>query len=405
MNYDAVAISMIDLAGGMDFFKELDQKSSFGWLSANIVNKETKLPIFTPYIIKEKAGLRIGIAGLTGSDQFAGKPEDGDFVVLPWQSILPQIIEEMKSQCDMIILLSSFPSVENKRMSAEVSGVHILIESGSNPRNNSPELSNNTLLCRTGKNGKYLGLLRINWNESGQWENTSNDPMLAKKQEHDRLEWQLKRLRSKGDPELIYRDKPANLRAYRKLMARQDELEKEMLSQQTCEDESNQATFNNSFLELGPKVANDPEIAAIVMTTKQEVNAIGKKKSDKIMLPGYAGSRACMQCHNEIYLKWAQSQHGRAYETLARKKQQFNTNCLPCHVTGISMQEAGKSLFLAEKLHNVGCESCHNAGAKHVSDPQQWQLHKTPAATVCLQCHTPEHDDNFNYAEDSIRVH
>lgn len=409
LGYEAVGVSTLDLAGGVDFLQELRGKSNFPWLSANVVAQENDNPLFTPFVVKEKAGLRIAMLGLTGSGA-ANEPRlHENYRILPWQDFLGKMIEELRAKSDMIIVLSSLSPLENEQISKEFSAVHIIVQAGTHPHNPGPALLNNTLICQTDKQGKYLGQMRINWHSSGVWKDTSNDLHLLKKQEYDRLSWQIKRMEQKGDPETVYKDNPAALKAYHKLAERRKVIETQLhaLQSDSSDDTDDNSTFENAFLEIEPAIADDPAVETILLATKKKVNAVGRTAGSSAMLPGYTGSQACLPCHEEIGKRWLMTPHARAYETLVAKNQQFNTNCLPCHVTGVSMllQDRAIALTLPESMRQVGCENCHGPGAEHAKNPEKTKLEKSPAASVCLQCHTPEHDDNFQFEEDRKRVH
>lgn len=65
MGYDAVAVGPIDLAAGIGLLKSgLEQ--GFPWLSANITDDNNR-PIFPATKVLNRGGLRIGVAGLSGT--------------------------------------------------------------------------------------------------------------------------------------------------------------------------------------------------------------------------------------------------------------------------------------------------------------------------------------------------
>ncbi|OKY76675.1 MAG: hypothetical protein BM485_00935 [Desulfobulbaceae bacterium DB1] len=407
ISYDAVGVSHLDLAAGLDFLQELRKNSSFSWLSANLVDAENNSP-FPSFVVLKKAGLRIGIIGLTAGSATASATAAGPagFKTLPWSHVLPGILEKLRPQTDLVILLSNETPQENKKISSQYNDIHLIIQSDKHARNIPPVLNGNTLICQTEKQGKYLGKLEINWNASKKWEDKSFDEAVLKRQELDRLSWQLSRIEKQGDPEQLYKNKPEALNAYRTLSERMMNLEKEIrLAEEKRKGNNDPATYENRFLEIATSLADDPEIAEITMATKKKINALGRIAGDQQGLPGYTGSQACFQCHGDIGASWQKSRHGRAYQTLADKDQQFNTSCLPCHVTGISMKEKTLSLALPDTLRNVGCESCHGPGLLHGTDPAKWKLTGHPRENICLQCHIAEHDDSFDYEKDSKLIH
>ncbi|MFZ5760412.1 MAG: UshA-like (seleno)protein [Thermodesulfobacteriota bacterium] len=405
MGYHAVGVSPNDLGGGLDFLQQQAKVSSFTWLSANLVDARNT-PFFSPSLVLERNGLRIGIIGLTGNDNSPPGKTDPGYRILSWEEALPKIMAELRPHTDFIILLSSAGAEENKKISHQFEDIHLLVHSTRQAHNIPPVLQGNTLICQTERRGKYLGKIAITWNDSGKWEDHGQDDALLKKQEHDRLAWQLDRIQQKGDPEVIFKDKPATLNAYRKIAERMKSLEQEIrLAEEKKKENPAGSTYENRFLEIAVSLADDQEIAAINKETRKKINTMGRQVTDQLGLPGYAGSQSCFECHREISDTWQQSRHGRAYQTLVDKNQQFNASCLYCHVTGVSRQDQVMALTLPENLRNVGCESCHGPGLLHTSDPAKQKLAAKPAADICLLCHVPEHDDSFEYSRDSKLVH
>lgn len=64
--YDAAVLGNHEFNFGIEKLSYIVSESNFPWISANVVRKGTKQPLFgQPYIIREFEGIRIGILGLT----------------------------------------------------------------------------------------------------------------------------------------------------------------------------------------------------------------------------------------------------------------------------------------------------------------------------------------------------
>ncbi|MBU4261687.1 MAG: hypothetical protein KKC76_07390 [Proteobacteria bacterium] len=408
LGYEAVGVSEFDLGGGLDFLKQLERQSNFTWLSANLVDMKSRHPLFPPYIIREKTGLRIAVIGLTGNGAANVPQERENYLILPWQDLLPKIMQEISKQADFVILLSSLSPPENEQISREFPHIHIILQAGMDSHHQDLSLINNTLICQAEMQGKYIGHLRIKWKKNGKWADETTDPTLMKKQELDRLTWQIRKLEIQGEPRIVYKDTPAILQSYYRLVERLKTVEEEIRdAQQNKKQPAESSLFNNTFLAIEPTIPADPDIEKIIMKTRDRINTFGRGGSGDGTLNDYVGSLACVKCHEEIGKRWQKTLHAHAYETLIRKKQQFNTHCLPCHVTGVSILDKQPSLALAltDSLHNVGCETCHGPGMAHSVNPEEAKLNKHPDAYLCLQCHSTEHDDAFHFEQDSKLVH
>ncbi|MGE0871224.1 MAG: multiheme c-type cytochrome [Kofleriaceae bacterium] len=114
---------------------------------------------------------------------------------------------------------------------------------------------------------------------------------------------------------------------------------------------------------------------------------------------GYVGMAACDDCHSDAVEFWKTTVHARAWQTLVDRGQQFDLDCIGCHVTGWQ-QPGGANLAHNETLRDVQCETCHGPGSIHVQkggDEKPAAIVKIPREDLCAtQCHTKEHSDTFD---------
>jgi len=116
--------------------------------------------------------------------------------------------------------------------------------------------------------------------------------------------------------------------------------------------------------------------------------------------PAYVGGEQCAACHSDEAEHWDKSRHGNAYATLVTANKQFDLSCVGCHVTGFR-QPGGSEVVENAGLQSVQCEQCHGPGSAHVDSPEKrgkpFAIRRDPGVELCLQCHTPEHSDTFDY--------
>lgn len=65
MKADAVVVGNHDIEAGHQVYDKIHSELEMPWLAANIINKKTGEPYFTPYTVIERSGKRIAIIGLT----------------------------------------------------------------------------------------------------------------------------------------------------------------------------------------------------------------------------------------------------------------------------------------------------------------------------------------------------
>ena len=160
---------------------------------------------------------------------------------------------------------------------------------------------------------------------------------------------------------------------------------------------------------LGPEVPNDAEAQRIYTAYLRDVTREGLlDKAPHVPAKPFAGSARCLPCHAEAAKAWRASAHAHALRTLERDGHGRDPDCVPCHVVGESRFGAEPTMAFrsrpeTSRLADVGCESCHGAGAAHAIFPGKVHLPKIgPAA--CKPCHTLENSPNFSFEKYWPRV-
>ncbi len=165
--------------------------------------------------------------------------------------------------------------------------------------------------------------------------------------------------------------------------------------------------FTLEQVRIGKKLACDLEVQKHTAQYFRDAGAANVQFAQSIAplpiakgVPTYVGSAACVECHDTAVDFWKKTRHAGAWETLVKRGQEFDLECISCHVTGWN-QPGGASLAKNEGLRDVQCEVCHGPASIHVAseggeDPPT--LVGGPDPGMCAkQCHTPEHSDTFSY--------
>lgn len=421
MNYDAVAVGKNDLAAGLSFLQDQAARAKFAWLSANLVSKSDLRPLFPASLIRQVGSLSVGVIGLTGHDGSIRFGENEDAVLLPWQKALPDIVANLAARCDLLILLSNNVMNENQAIAESFPDIHIIIQSTPRSGNIVPQLKNKSLIAQTGKQGKYLGWMSIDWQKSKTWGRLGATKELAtKKLELDGINGRMSRIERREKKE----DLPAN-KSYQALLASRDRLLSEIIFLENelhdlKESGQTPSTYENHFIPLEVNLPDQPEVKKIVETAKLSVNQAGRSQADQSAtspaLPElqleklvFTGWKGCAACHSPQTTFWEKTAHASAYQTLSEEEQQFNLDCLPCHVTAeykdikIS-NDASVLLALPVQLQQVGCEVCHGPGKKHTATLDPADIVRIPEISICIRCHTSERDEEFTYDNDIERI-
>ena len=111
----------------------------------------------------------------------------------------------------------------------------------------------------------------------------------------------------------------------------------------------------------------------------------------------YVGSSICGMCHKVVYEHWSKTTHGTSYGTLVRKGYQYDPECIKCHTTGYGYVSGFLNYEKNNNLINVGCESCHGAGSRHIK--YVTETYGVTDESDCVICHESEHSPKFQYNE------
>lgn len=243
-----------DLVGGISFLQQLQQKYALNFLSANLTDKDKTL-LFSPYVRHQVGSLSIAVIGLTGKQ--VPSSLKGEVHIAPWQETLPPILDELGQKTDMIILLSSYSPQENQQIAQAFDQIRVIIQAGRPKGNKDPLVIHNALLCQTTDRGQYQGVLTLNWSEKGKWTVKSNTITQLKKVENhlQQVSSRLKQLEQITDQEPQHEQKVNKLRQLEQHL----QIKRDTLTHQVNHPNTTGPTYQNHFIALSPRVADDPE--------------------------------------------------------------------------------------------------------------------------------------------------
>jgi hypothetical protein len=161
-------------------------------------------------------------------------------------------------------------------------------------------------------------------------------------------------------------------------------------------------SYGNEFAgyrseSLGPEHKDDAHVSRVYATYLKRVNAsdllerVPRSKGDP-----FAGNKKCVSCHGKAGDVWKKSGHSHALATLEKEGHARDPDCVSCHVVGLTVDTGFRSRKETPHLTDVGCESCHGAGAAHSSKPYLEKMAKVGPAS-CVPCHTPENSPRFDF--------
>jgi len=304
-------------------YRELMQKGTIAVVSSNLVMKdgETRTPIGVRTKVVEINGVKVGLFGLIGGDEFAiARPPVGvEFEFLDPFQVAAQVVPELLAQSEIVVLMSSMSSDDTKRLVETVPGIDVALLGKQPQWIEDAKLAGHTITNETGIRGQYLGHLMLIVDPAGEIVDYGS----------------LNVTLDKAVPE------SEEMKA---IVTEAEEKAKQM--QQELRDKKQSQLHDESTHEK------------------------------------YLGAQNCKRCHEAQYTQWDSTPHARAWATLQKDNSQANPACVGCHVTGFD--EPGGFVAEASgqaELTNVQCEACHGRGTEH--DRTRNQVWSPGACTTC----------------------
>lgn len=161
LGYDAMVPGNHDFNYGYTHLVSLSKLAQFKVLSAN-VEKDSK-PVFEPYTIVEKDGLRVAIIGLSAEETpVVTHPNNviGLNFVNPIEKA-KKMVEEVKGKADLVLILSHVGYEVDQKIAKEVPGVHLIVGGHSHTKLDKVTVVNNVIIAQTGEHSKSLGRIDL----------------------------------------------------------------------------------------------------------------------------------------------------------------------------------------------------------------------------------------------------
>lgn len=116
----------------------------------------------------------------------------------------------------------------------------------------------------------------------------------------------------------------------------------------------------------------------------------------------FVGSKKCAECHESEYATFQQhSKKSKSWKNVSMMASKLTPEelqgCYPCHTTGYG-QGGFVDYATSPHLADVGCETCHGAGAAHAESSEPSQITRKPAPKTCQICHDANRTRSFKRA-------
>ena len=156
LNTDAVGVGERDLRYGASFLRAQVKRTGLPVVCANLIEKRSREPLFSPYLVKKIGGVQVGFFGLVGEKVNLGPSQDSLLVEEPAAVAKRTIAEMRKKGVDVVVLLGQLGKAENEDLVSTVDGVNAVVVGRDTPFIPKGRMIKNTVACYGGEQGYYL---------------------------------------------------------------------------------------------------------------------------------------------------------------------------------------------------------------------------------------------------------
>ncbi len=272
MGYDAYTPGEVDLSRGVAELKKMSRKAKFAFLLANLQDLQAQKPVFTPYLIKEMGGIRVGVFGLLSSrfSENLHPPDKKAFKLTDPLEAARQVIGELKKkQCKVIVAAAHMEESEQKKLAETFREVYFVVSGHARSLKEQPMNVNNAQILAAGTRGEYLGQMDFFLKEESDGT-------------HVMSHYQVIALRDS------YGDHPQTAKLVDKFRADSKPL-------YLAESKS-------------PSPEKDPSM---------------ENRTYAYPVSNFMGDQSCVPCHQPQHDSWKKTGHSKAYQTLVRNQEVF----------------------------------------------------------------------------------
>jgi len=165
MGYEAVGLGPEEFRYGVKVLKERIARAKFAVVAANVIDTTTNQPIGRPYVVLKKAGLRVGIFGLSNpmTPEILNPALTSGVTFENPEETLGRVLGELKEKTDIIVLLSQLGVTENLKLASRYPEINVIVGGGSGALLSQPYQVGDTLIVEAYKDGMAVGQLKLTY--------------------------------------------------------------------------------------------------------------------------------------------------------------------------------------------------------------------------------------------------
>ena len=173
MGYDAMALGNHEFDNPISVLRQQYEWARFPFLSANVIDKNTGMPLFQSHKVFTLDGLKVAVVGFTTEDTVKiGNPEFiGELDIQTPSEVAKDLVPELAADNDVVIAVTHMGHYRfaqnggnapgDVALARSVDGLDVIVGGHSQNPLFAPDVQNNTLIVQAYEWGKYVGRLDL----------------------------------------------------------------------------------------------------------------------------------------------------------------------------------------------------------------------------------------------------
>ncbi|MBI4879298.1 MAG: hypothetical protein HY812_06515 [Planctomycetes bacterium] len=427
---DGMTFGELDLRALGGYLRATVERFRLPMLAANVRLKKTGEPLFQAYRMFEIDGVKVAVIGLVAQELkrvVSQENENGtvmvtvskdqkalteemfegrDVVVDDPIEVAKDLVEELRGEAHLIIVLSHLSQQMSKSLPSMVPGIDLVLGSHVPGTKSEYSVEGSSLLLNAPMNGTGLAVLDMTI-RNGDLTFDDHTEVTRHVESLPKIRQLRESIAAKYGGEQSGADSAPDGSAEAKL-AQLDALIafKEAAVAEAENANSSSFVFRSVVLD-GKEHLDDPDMTAYVRDYRRslaDLYADTAAPSDPAIKPtteraSYTRVETCERCHRPQTEFWRQTGHADAWETMLALDAQYDLDCIICHTLGYMAPGGFDRPDRVSGCEDVQCENCHGPGSQHLIDVnflKQGKIVVEPGKMPCEKCHSQEHSPDFN---------
>lgn len=168
MGYDYLNVGDTELGFDLSVLKEIQEKARFRLLSANILDRTRREPVFSPYALHPIEGLKVALIGLVTDRPPKRLPSEHlrDLLFADPVIAAQGYVSALREQSDLVVVVAHLGLEREKELARAVPQIDVIIGGHGGQLLQTPLKVGKTLILEGGDQGQYVGKLSLKLNQA-----------------------------------------------------------------------------------------------------------------------------------------------------------------------------------------------------------------------------------------------